>query len=404
MRLILVSFLLACVGLLNATIYFKEEFDSPKWAERWVQSEFSGKEFGKFDWTAGKFYGDDIKDKGIKTSQDARFYAVSSKFEENKFSNEGKDLVIQYTVKHEQNIDCGGGYLKLFDCSLDQKQMHGESPYLIMFGPDICGSATKKVHVIFNYKGKNLLTTKDIRCKDDVHTHIYRLVVKPDNSYKVMIDGEVVEKGELEKDWAFLPPKTIKDPDAKKPADWVDNAMIDDPNDVKPEGYDDIPEYIPDPEAVQPSDWDQELDGEYEPPMINNPEYKGAWSPKQIPNPDYKGPWEHPEISNPDYVEDDKLYKYDEICSVGIDVWQVKAGTIFDNILIGDDEAEADVIQNEILERIKEEKRMKERQDEEEKKASEAAEETKKDAELDKEEDDENDVEDKEDTEKHDEL
>jgi len=362
MRLILVSFLLACVGLLNATIYFKEEFDSPKWAERWVQSEFSGKEFGKFDWTAGKFYGDDIKDKGIKTSQDARFYAVSSKFEENKFSNEGKDLVIQYTVKHEQNIDCGGGYLKLFDCSLDQKQMHGESPYLIMFGPDICGSATKKVHVIFNYKGKNLLTTKDIRCKDDVHTHIYRLVVKPDNSYKVMIDGEVVEKGELEKDWAFLPPKTIKDPDAKKPADWVDNAMIDDPNDVKPEGYDDIPEYIPDPEAVQPSDWDQELDGEYEPPMINNPEYKGAWSPKQIPNPDYKGPWEHPEISNPDYVEDDKLYKYDEICSVGIDVWQVKAGTIFDNILIGDDEAEADVIQNEILERIKEEKRMKRKQ------------------------------------------
>ena len=86
--------------------------------------------------------------------------------------------------------------MKLFDCSLDQKQLHGESPYQIMFGPDICGSATKKVHVIFNYKGKNLLTTKDIRCKDDVHTHVYRLVVKPDNSYKVLIDGEVVEKGE----------------------------------------------------------------------------------------------------------------------------------------------------------------------------------------------------------------
>ena len=32
-------------------------------------------------------------------------------------------------------------------------------------GPDICGPGTKKVHVIFNYKGKNLLTKKDIRCK-----------------------------------------------------------------------------------------------------------------------------------------------------------------------------------------------------------------------------------------------
>ena len=26
---------------------------------------------------------------------------------------DGKDLVIQYTVKHEQKIDCGGAYLKL---------------------------------------------------------------------------------------------------------------------------------------------------------------------------------------------------------------------------------------------------------------------------------------------------
>lgn len=45
---------LATFGLINATVYFKEEFDSPKWADKWVQSEFSGKEFGKFDWTAGE--------------------------------------------------------------------------------------------------------------------------------------------------------------------------------------------------------------------------------------------------------------------------------------------------------------------------------------------------------------
>lgn len=119
-------------------------------------------------------------------------------------TNRSQSLSSQITVKHEQNIDCGGGYLKLFDCALDQKQLHGESPYLIMFGPDICGSATKKVHVIFNYKGKNLLTTKDVRCKDDVHTHVYRLVVKPDNTYKVLIDGEVIEKGEHGSLWRSL--------------------------------------------------------------------------------------------------------------------------------------------------------------------------------------------------------
>ena len=48
---------------------------------------------------------------GIKTTQDAKFYAVSAAFD--KFSNEGKTVVIQFTVKHEQRIDCGGGYVKV---------------------------------------------------------------------------------------------------------------------------------------------------------------------------------------------------------------------------------------------------------------------------------------------------
>jgi calreticulin len=69
---------------------------------------------------------------GIQTSQDARFYGLSTKF--TRFSNKDKPLVVQFTVKHEQNIDCGGGYVKLFDCSLPQGDMHGDSPYLIMFG------------------------------------------------------------------------------------------------------------------------------------------------------------------------------------------------------------------------------------------------------------------------------
>ena len=49
---------------------------------------------------------------GIQTSQDARFYAVSAKLDKS-FSNKGKPLVLQFTVKHEQSIDCGGGYIKV---------------------------------------------------------------------------------------------------------------------------------------------------------------------------------------------------------------------------------------------------------------------------------------------------
>ena len=66
-------------------------------------------------------------------------------------------------------------------------------------------------------------------------SHLYTLIVKPDNTYEVRIDNKKVESGNLEDDWEFLPPKTIKDPDAKKPEDWVDEKTLDDPEDSKPE-------------------------------------------------------------------------------------------------------------------------------------------------------------------------
>lgn len=36
----------------------------------------------------------------------------------------------------------------------------------------------------------------------------------------------------------------------------------------------DKPETIPDPDAKKPEDWDDDMDGEWEPPMITNPDYK----------------------------------------------------------------------------------------------------------------------------------
>lgn len=49
------------------------------------------------------------------------------------------------------------------------------------------------------------------------------------------LDNKMVESGSLEDDWDFLPPKKIKDPDAKKPEDWDEREKIDDPDDKKPE-------------------------------------------------------------------------------------------------------------------------------------------------------------------------
>jgi calreticulin len=199
MNAILVMALVALAGCATAhseTVHFSETFsDGESFRERWVESTFKGSEQGQFQLSHGKFFGDALKDVGIQTSQDARFYGVSAKFAP--FSNAGKTLVVQFTVKHEQKIDCGGGYIKLYPAGLEQEKLSGDSDYLIMFGPDICGYSTKKVHVIFNYKGTNLLTKKEIKCKDDEVSHQYTLIVRPDNTYEVRIDNEKVESGKM---------------------------------------------------------------------------------------------------------------------------------------------------------------------------------------------------------------
>ncbi|CAL8269372.1 unnamed protein product [Arctogadus glacialis] len=370
--------LLASLAItIEATVHFKEQFlDGDAWKSRWVESKQKS-DYGVWKLTAGKFYGDAEADKGVQTSQDARFYAVSSRFEP--FSNEGKPLVVQFTVKHEQKIDCGGGYVKIFPADLDQTNMHGDSQYYIMFGPDICGYSTKKVHVIFNYKGKNHLIKKDIKCKDDELTHLYTLILNPDQTYEVKIDNEKVESGSMEEDWDMLPAKKIKDPEAKKPENWDDREKMDDLTDAKPEDWE-KPETIPDPDATKPSDWDEDMDGEWEPAMIANPEYQGEWQPKQIDNPDFKGSWVHPEIDNPEYSADDTMYKFDSISVLGLDLWQVKSGTIFDNFLIADDVKEAEEFGEETWGKTKEpEKKMRDDLEEADRKSREEEEKNKKD-------------------------
>merc|ERR1711959_459246 len=371
------------VALATAEVFFEEDF-SGDWEGRWVQSKAKDG-LGVMKVSAGKFYGDAEAGKGMQTSQDAKFYAISAKTKE--FANEGKTFVVQFSVKHEQDIDCGGGYLKLLP-TMDQEKFDGNSNYNIMFGPDICGSSTKKTHVIFNYKGKNLDKKKEVRCESDTLSHLYTLIVKPDNTYEVQIDQVKVDDGSLADGWPFLEPKQIRDPDEKKPSDWVDEAEMDDPEDKKPDGYDDIPAKIADPKATKPDDWDDESDGDWEAPQIDNPEFKGEWKAKRIANPAYKGVWAPKKIANPKFVDDDQLYSYDSFAFVGIDVWQVKSGTIFDNILITDDVDAAKAAAEKILTGMEAEKKMKEDKDaeaakkaEEERKAKEAEDKAKKEAE-----------------------
>jgi len=296
-------------------------------------------EASEFKWSGGLWPVGDRK--GIRTPEDARFYAVTSKFDE-EFDNVGKTLVMAFTVKHEQTIDCGGGYVKLLPPSIDAANFNGDTQYSIMFGPDICGFSTKKVQAIFNHLGQNLLRKSDVAAPEDDLTHTYVLIVKPDETYEIRVDGKTEASGNLKDDWDFEKPKMIKDPNAKKPSDWVDNEYMDDPDDKKPSDWDDEPEKSVDPDATKPEDWDDEEDGTWEPPMIDNPKYKGKWKPKRIKNPAYQGQWKHPEIPNPEHIEQTDVYKRGPTGFIGIEIWQVKSGSIFSDFIVGDNVEEVE--------------------------------------------------------------
>nr|XP_009804594.1 PREDICTED: calreticulin isoform X2 [Nicotiana sylvestris] len=360
------------VAVVSAEVFFEESFNDG-WESRWVKSEWKKDEnmAGEWNHTSGKWNGD-ANDKGIQTSEDYRFFAISAEFPE--FSNKGKNLVFQFSVKHEQKLDCGGGYMKLLSGDVDQKKFGGDTPYSIMFGPDICGYSTKKVHAILTYNDTNHLIKKEVPCETDQLTHVYTFILRPDATYSILIDNVEKQSGSLYSDWDLLPPKTIKDPSAKKPEDW-----------------------------------DDQEDGEWTAPTIPNPEYKGPWKPKKIKNPNYKGKWKAPLIDNPDFKDDPDLYVFPNLKYVGVELWQVKSGTLFDNIVICDDPEYAKAIAEETWGKQKDAEKAafeeaEKKREEEESKAAPADSDAEEDDDADDDSDDADDKSESKDDEAHDEL
>jgi calreticulin len=192
---------------------------------------------------------------------------------------------------------------------VDIDEFSGQTPYKIMFGPDVCGS-TRRVHVILERDGQGHMIKKQIDFNNDELTHMYTLVLsQPSQTYRVLIDGKEVAAGNIVDDVEDMSsiPSMIADPNAVKPANWVEEAQIADVEDKKPE------------------DWDESEE----------------WTPRMIDNPEYKGDWSAPLIANPEYKPDPTVAVYNDLAFVGFDLWQVKAGTIFDNILVTDNFSEA---------------------------------------------------------------
>jgi len=369
---------------------FVEQF-TDDWSDRWTPSEATKKTpvGGETFSYVGKWEVEDPStsfiegDKGLVAKSKAAHHAISAPFK-NAINFKSKPLVVQYEVKYQKGGNCGGGYLKLLEDGFQTsgKEFSDTTPWVVMFGPDLTCPGTK-VHFIFRYKSPKTGEIEEKHLKTaprptiEKLTNLYTLIVNPDNTFEILINGESEKKGSLLEDFgpAVNPPKEIDDPEDSKPADWVDEAQIPDPASkkpddwdedapmeildeeaVKPEGWlDDEPLTIPDPDATKPEEWDDEEDGDWIGPTISNPKcsdapgcgewkrpykanpaYKGKWTAPLIDNPAYKGVWAPRKIANPNYYEDlTPVKSLPKIGGVGIELWTMTEDIVFDNIYVG---------------------------------------------------------------------
>lgn len=379
--------------------YFAEHFDDAntlgsKWTKSQAKKDGTDDKIAKYDgeWQIEAASKDPLLgDSGLVLKSKAKHAAVAARLKK-PFKFDDKVLIVQYELNFQDGQECGGGYIKLLSDSptMDLRHFTDKTPYTIMFGPDKCGSDSK-LHFIFRHVNPNTQAIEEKHCKKvegkergvldevfkDKRPHLYRLLLRPDNTFEVSIDYQLVNHGSLLD--SFTPPvnppaeiddpndtkpsnwderEKIPDPEATKPEDWDESQprQIEDVDAVKPDGWlDDAPDMIPDPDAEMPDDWDAEMDGDWEPPMIDNPEctkapgcgpwsrpmkdnplYKGKWFPAMINNPNYQGKWKPRTIPNPDYFHDSTPYKMTPIGAVGIELWSMSNMIYYDNIIITD--------------------------------------------------------------------
>lgn len=375
-------------------VYFADHFDNLENFEKtWIKSEAKKEgieeDIAKYDgiWAVEPPQKDAFKgDLALVLKSKAKHAAISAPLSK-PFVFKDKPLIVQYEVVLQEGQECGGAYLKLLSQAAETKNLkgfHDKTPYTIMFGPDKCGN-DHKLHFIFRHKNPKNGTIEEKHCQkpkerleesfSDKLPHLYTLIVRPDNNFEVMLDKKVINFGNLLEDFTppVNPPSEIEDPNDKKPEDWDEREKIPDPNAVKPDDWDeDAPaqiideaavmpsgwlpnesSHIPDPNAQKPADWDTEMDGEWEPPLIenpacadapgcgpweppliNNPAFKGKWRPPLIDNPNYKGKWRPRKIPNPDYYEDKEPFKMQAISAIGFELWSMSKDILFDNIII----------------------------------------------------------------------
>lgn len=284
-------------------LFFVETFETdPFKSNMWIKSNDNKYTSQPVQWAESAHAAPGFEnDKGLLLSEEMKYYGISKKFCDtdnnckafNLKSSNHKELVVQYELKLDDVLNCGGAYIKLLrtqSTSLDLSKVNNDSPYTIMFGPDKCGG-TSKLHFIIQFQNpvtkaweEKHFNETNIVLRDDHKVHLYTLVIHAEsNDVEIFVDMKSSKKGNLLTHMVppISPPKEIDDPSDSKPASWVDSPQIEDEFAVKPVDWDeDAEQFVEDINAVKPQNW---LDD----------------APAEIPDPDYSKPddWDDEEVS-----------------------------------------------------------------------------------------------------------
>jgi len=254
-------------------------------------------------------------DHGLLLADPAQYYAISAHLERSIWFDGSQPFIVQYEVKHEKPLGCSGAYLKLMAGGdgepFEQLRFNRDTPYSILFGPDNCGSG--KDQILFSFAHKNPVTGKigmkhlknPPRTSGNTSlTALYTLAVETDQTFRILLNNEIVREGSLLSDFepAVNPPEMIEDRDDVKPSWWDERELIADPTAIQSLG---------------------DEDPNWSPPLVANHKYNGQWSPRQI--------------KNPEFLLDKHPNRFQEVNAVGIEVWTLEGGIVFDNIILTHD-------------------------------------------------------------------
>lgn len=104
--------ILAATSLVSAKVFLNENFDNDDWQSIWKLPTNNPNNLGHWEISNGRFHADPKVNRGLRTLNDMSFYALSAPLKE-VFDAAKSDLVVQFSAKNEQNLKCGGAYIKV---------------------------------------------------------------------------------------------------------------------------------------------------------------------------------------------------------------------------------------------------------------------------------------------------